>query len=76
MRAWREPPGEDPKTARAHAETEAAIEASGIDLDPAPPGFHRHGEDVHESDHEHPHRHAEPGEPPVIGIITAGGDEH
>ena len=72
MRAWREPPGEDPATAKAHAETEAAIEAAGIDLDPAPPGSHRHGGEVHESDHEHPHRHAEPGEPPVIGIIGPG----
>jgi predicted short-subunit dehydrogenase-like oxidoreductase (DUF2520 family) len=72
MRAWREPPGEDPATAKAHAETEAAIEAAGIDLDPVPPGSHRHGDEVHESDHQHPHRHAEPGEPPVIGIIGAG----
>ena len=71
MRAWREPPGDDPKR-RGAAETEAAIEAAGIDLDPAPPGFHRHGDEVHASDHQHPHQHSEPGEPPVIGIVGAG----
>jgi hypothetical protein len=37
---------------QAHAETEAAIEAAGIDLDPAPPGD-RHGEDV-TGDRQHP----------------------
>ena len=70
MRAWRELPGDDPE--RDRAETEAAIEAAGIDLDPTPPGFHRHGDDLHASDHEHPHAHSLPGEPPVIGIIGAG----
>jgi predicted short-subunit dehydrogenase-like oxidoreductase (DUF2520 family) len=73
MRAWRDLPGDpghDPE--RERAETEAAIEAAGIDLDPAPPGSHRHGDEVHASDHEHPHVHSGPGEPPVIGIIGAG----
>ena len=77
MRAWRdlpEGPGEDPGHAPGddRAETEAAIEAAGIDLDPPPPGSHRHGDQVHASDHQHPHAHSEPGEPPLIGIIGAG----
>jgi predicted short-subunit dehydrogenase-like oxidoreductase (DUF2520 family) len=59
MRAWGGLPGDDPT--RDRAETEAAIEAAGIDLHPATPG-----------DHAHPHQHSEPGEPPVIGIVGAG----
>ncbi|MFI5291282.1 MAG: Rossmann-like and DUF2520 domain-containing protein, partial [Candidatus Limnocylindrales bacterium] len=48
------------------------IAAAGIDLDPPGPGSRGQVSDVHESDHEHPHHHAEPGEPPIIGIIGAG----
>lgn len=70
MKAWGELPGDDPE--RDRAETEAAIEAAGIDLDPTPPGHHRHGAEVHASDHEHPHRHAGPGERPSTGIVGAG----
>ncbi len=70
MRAWGDLPGDDPK--RDREEKEAAIEAAGIDLDPVPPGFHRHDDEVHASDHAHPHHHSEPGQPPVIGIIGAG----
>ena len=70
MKAWTEPDGAEPDPERA--ETEAAIAAAGIDLDPTPPGFHRHGDEAHPSDHEHPHHQSEPGEPPVIGIIGAG----
>jgi predicted short-subunit dehydrogenase-like oxidoreductase (DUF2520 family) len=70
MRAWGDLPGDDPK--RDRDDTEAAIEAAGIDLDPVPPGFHRHNDGVHASDHEHPHDHSEPGQPPVIGIVGAG----
>ena len=70
MRAWGDLPGDDPK--RDREDTEAAIEAAGIDLDPVPPGFHRHDDAVHASDHEHPHHHSEPGQPPVIGIVGAG----
>ena len=55
MKAWREPPEDD--RGRDRAETEAAIEAAGIDLDPAPPGHHRHGDEVHADDHAHPHQH-------------------
>jgi predicted short-subunit dehydrogenase-like oxidoreductase (DUF2520 family) len=70
MRAWGDLPGDDPK--RDRDDTEAAIEAAGIDLDPVPAGFHRHEDAVHASDHEHPHHHSEPGQPPVIGIVGAG----
>ncbi len=70
MRAWGDLPGDDPK--RDRAQTEAALDAAGIDLDPTPPGFHRHGDDLHASDHQHPHHHSEPGQPPVIGIVGAG----
>lgn len=74
MRAWGDLPGDDPKKdlADERAEKEAAIEAAGIELDPAPPGSHRHGDEAHPSDHVHPHVHSGPGEPPVIGIVGAG----
>jgi predicted short-subunit dehydrogenase-like oxidoreductase (DUF2520 family) len=70
VKAWGDLPGDDPE--RDRAEKEAAIAEAGIDLDPLPPGAHRHGDDVHASDHVHPHQHSEPGEPPVIGIVGAG----
>ena len=54
MKAWGDLPGDDPE--RDRAETEAAIEAAGIDLDPVPPGHHRHGDETHPSDHAHPHQ--------------------
>ena len=59
MRAWGTLPGDDPE--RDRADTEAAIEAAGIDLHPPAPG-----------NHAHPHQHSQPGEPPVIGIVGAG----
>jgi predicted short-subunit dehydrogenase-like oxidoreductase (DUF2520 family) len=70
VRAWGDLPGDDPR--RDHAETEAAIEAAGIDLDPPPPGSHRHADETHPSDHAHPHVHSAPGQPPIIGIVGAG----
>ena len=70
MKAWGGLPGDDPK--RDRQATEAAIEAAGIDLDPVPPGHHRHGDDVHASDHSHPHVQSGPGETPSIGIVGAG----
>ncbi len=77
MRPWGDLPGDDPK--RDREATEAAIEAAGIDLDPTPPGSHRHAEDHagehpadHAGEHAHPHHHSEPGQPPVIGIVGAG----
>ena len=70
MKAWGSLPGDDPE--RERADTEAAIEAAGIDLDPPPPGHHRHGDDVHPDGHAHPHQHAAPGERPTTGIVGAG----
>ena len=70
MKAWGDLPGDDPE--RDRAEKQAAIAEAGIDLDPTPPGFHRHGADTHPSDHAHPHVHSEPGGTPIIGIVGAG----
>ena len=70
MKAWGDLPRE--RAAREHAETEAAIEAAGIDLDPVPHGHHRHGDETHASDHVHPHQHSVPGETPYTGIVGAG----
>ena len=84
MRPFGDLPGDDPeRDARRAAdeersrteqrsETVAELEAAGIELDPTPPGTHRHGDLVHPSDHTHPHQHAEVGEPPVTGIVGAG----
>jgi predicted short-subunit dehydrogenase-like oxidoreductase (DUF2520 family) len=70
VKAWGPLPGDDPE--RDRAETEAAIAEAGIDLDPVPPGHHRHGDEVHPDGHAHPHRHAGPGERPTTGIIGGG----
>jgi predicted short-subunit dehydrogenase-like oxidoreductase (DUF2520 family) len=70
MKAWRATPRDDPQ--REFQETTAAIEAAGIELDPTPPGHHRHGDATHASDHDHPHQHSAPGETPTIGIVGAG----
>jgi predicted short-subunit dehydrogenase-like oxidoreductase (DUF2520 family) len=70
MKAWGHLPGDDPE--RDRAEKQAAIAEAGIDLDPTQPGFHRHGDDTHRSDHAHPHVHSEPGGTPIIGIVGAG----
>src|SRR3954452_24241646 len=52
--------------------TAAAIAAAGIELDPVPPGQHRHGDEVHPDGHAHPHQHSGAGEPPLIGIVGGG----
>lgn len=76
MRAWNE--GEDilRRTAehRAAEQEEALrdLREQGIDLDPAPPATHHHGDLEHASDHAHPHAHSAPGERPVVGIVGAG----
>jgi predicted short-subunit dehydrogenase-like oxidoreductase (DUF2520 family) len=70
MKAWGSLPGDDPE--RDRAETEAALAAAGVDLDPVPPGHHRHGDEIHPDGHVHPHRHAAPGERPTTGIIGGG----
>ena len=68
MKAWGDLPGEAAE--RKRQETEAAIEAAGIDLDPVPYGHPRHDGD--EEPHEHPHHHSLPGETPFTGIVGAG----
>jgi len=70
MKAWGSLPGDDPS--RDRSETEAAIDASGIDLDPVPPGHHRHADEVHADGHSHPHQHSGPGERPITGIVGGG----
>ncbi len=70
MKAWGALPGDDPE--RDRAETAEAIAAAGIDLDPVPPGHHRHGDEVHADGHSHPHQHSEPGERPTTGIVGGG----
>ncbi len=74
LKPWGELPGDDPRGEQAaeHAETQAALKAAGIDLDPPPPGSHSHEGETHPGDHPHPHRHSAPGQPPVIGIVGAG----
>ena len=79
MKAWGEEPGaDDREAADAHGDgtdLEATIdelEAHGIDVDPVPPGHHRHGDEVHAHDHPHPHIRSEGDEPPATGIIGAG----
>jgi predicted short-subunit dehydrogenase-like oxidoreductase (DUF2520 family) len=72
MRPWdemvRRVEGPGPVDADAIAE----LRRQGIDLGPTPAGQHRHGDQVHASDHAHPHRHSGPDELPSIGIVGAG----
>jgi predicted short-subunit dehydrogenase-like oxidoreductase (DUF2520 family) len=71
VKPWGALPGDDPE--RDRKETEAALAAAGIDLDPVPPGHHRHADgDVHPDGHTHPHQRSEPGETPSTGIVGAG----
>jgi predicted short-subunit dehydrogenase-like oxidoreductase (DUF2520 family) len=70
MKIWGKLPGDDPE--RDRAETEAAIAAAGIDLDPTPPGRQPPADDAHPDDHAHPHHHAAAGERPYTGIIGGG----
>jgi predicted short-subunit dehydrogenase-like oxidoreductase (DUF2520 family) len=71
MRAW---PAGSPRD-EGEAEVDRTLDElsdRGIDLDPAAPGQHRHGDEIHASDHIHPHVHSGVDEPPVIGIVGAG----
>jgi len=79
MRAWdgrpARPTGADESRSAEAAAADARLgelAERGIDLDPMPPGHHRHGDEVHPSDHVHPHVHSRPDAPPVIGIVGAG----
>jgi predicted short-subunit dehydrogenase-like oxidoreductase (DUF2520 family) len=65
VRAW--PARDDERRA-----TVDALREANIDLDPPPPGHHRHGDLVHADDHAHPHARSEPGEHPLVGIVGAG----
>jgi predicted short-subunit dehydrogenase-like oxidoreductase (DUF2520 family) len=49
--------------------TLAELRRAGIELDPIGAG---HSHEPGEAGHEHPHRHSEPGQPPLVGIIGAG----
>jgi predicted short-subunit dehydrogenase-like oxidoreductase (DUF2520 family) len=71
VKPWGRQPGDDPE--RDRADKEAAIAAAGIDLDPVPPGQHRHADgEVHPDGHAHPHQRSTPGETPSTGIVGAG----
>jgi len=79
MKAWGDLPGE--AVERERLETEAALEAAGIDLDPTPYGHQRHGDEAdgdegqagdEAGEHAHPHHHSLPGETPFTGIVGAG----
>jgi predicted short-subunit dehydrogenase-like oxidoreductase (DUF2520 family) len=73
MKAWGRSEGRGGgQPGRPDARAIEELEERGIDLDPERPPTHRHGEVQHASDHAHPHVHAEPGEPPVTGIVGAG----
>jgi len=67
MKAWR-----DDARRRSQAVPDPAtlddLRKRGIDLDPT---GHDH-DGTEEPDHSHPHRHSEPDEPPLVGIIGAG----
>ena len=63
-------PGDDPE--RDREETEAAIEAAGIDLDPAPPATTAMATRSTPTTTPTRTSTAEPGEPPTIGIVGAG----
>src|SRR5204862_2827130 len=67
MKAWRD----DARRRSAGAPDPATIDdlrRRGIDLDPT--GHDEGG--TEDPGHSHPHRHAETGDPPPLGIIAAG----
>jgi predicted short-subunit dehydrogenase-like oxidoreductase (DUF2520 family) len=76
MRAWDEADAVIRRGAERRAverdETIRELDEEGIDLDPAPPATHHHGDAEHASDHPYPHAHSGPGERPVVGIVGAG----
>ena len=84
MRAWDARPDEAEARRRGARHVDAEdlgdVEGSGIDLDPETPGERLRANLETESthppgmapQHAHPHQHAAPGEPPLIGIVGAG----
>jgi predicted short-subunit dehydrogenase-like oxidoreductase (DUF2520 family) len=75
VKAWGRPGPDDPEAddpGHGREGIAADLEAAGIDLDPVPPGHHRHGEEVHPDGHAHPHHQSAPGERPTTGIVGGG----
>jgi predicted short-subunit dehydrogenase-like oxidoreductase (DUF2520 family) len=76
MRAWDETEAfmrrQTERREQDDAANAQALADGGIDVDPVPPGRHRHGDVEHASDHAHPHVHSEPGERPFTGIVGGG----
>ena len=72
MRPWDELSRRPSADGPADRATLEEIREAGIDLDPVPPGHHRHGDEVHASDHAHPHQRSGPADLPVTGIVGAG----
>ncbi len=82
MKAWQQDDGStpDPSAGPGDAETLDELRRRGIDLDPPPPraesrsgsALEPHDHEAGEPGHAHPHRHADPGQPPAVGIIGAG----
>ena len=81
MKAWDAAEPHPERDDESRSETLEALEAAGIDLDPAGPGAADRGapsgaDHSHPSgspaDHAHPHLRSEPGSPPIVGIVGAG----
>jgi predicted short-subunit dehydrogenase-like oxidoreductase (DUF2520 family) len=72
MKAWGDPRGDGEAEGEAREATISELEEAGIELDPVPPGHHRHGDEVHAHDHPHPHVRTDGADPPMIGIVGAG----
>jgi len=68
MRPW----PDEPARPRREPDPLDELRRAGVELDPARPSEHRHGDLVHAHDHPHPHRASEPGAHPLIGIVGAG----
>lgn len=78
MRAWDQTDELLARRAREREEADAErlddLRREGVELDPEPPGRHRHGdlEPATDHPHPHPHPHSDSGERPVVGIVGAG----
>jgi predicted short-subunit dehydrogenase-like oxidoreductase (DUF2520 family) len=80
VKAWDDPAARDRAagSGRPDARSLGELEEQGIDLDPDRPTSPRHGDVENAPDgapageHHHPHAQAEPGQPPIVGIVGAG----